>query len=149
MTKNTFENPFAKLFEDMPFDTKAFDDVFKNTATLNEKFSKVALKAAERNVEISNKWAKDALGKTAGVCKAQVEPASYSKAVTEFASASMETASENVAAFVEVAKQVQMDTVELLVAAGKDAQAKASVAVKKATAETTAAVKKTTSSKAA
>ena len=61
----------------------------------------------------------------------------------------METASENVAAFVEVARQVQMDTVELLVAAGKDAQAKASVAVKKATAETTAAVKKTTSSKAA
>ena len=149
MTKNTFENPFIKLFENIPFDTKAFDNVFQNTATLKEKLLKVALKAAEKNVTISNKWAKDALEKTAGVCKVQVEQADNSKAATDFALASMETASENVTAFVEVAKQVQMDTAELLMAAGKDAQVKTSVAVNKANAEVTAAVEKVTSSKAA
>jgi hypothetical protein len=49
------------------------------------------------------------------------------------------------AAFAEVAKKVQMDTVELMMAAGKDAQAEASAAVKKMTTEATDAVKKATS----
>ena len=44
----------------------------------------------------------------------------------------------------EVAKKVQMETVELLLAAGKDMSEDASAAVKKATAEVTAAAKKAT-----
>ena len=51
-------------------------------------------------------------------------------------------AAENLAAFAEVAKKVQMDTVELMMAAGKDASSEASAVVKKATAEVTAAAKK-------
>lgn len=145
MAKTTFDNPFAKMFEDMPVDMNAFGDIFKNSADLGEKFSKVALAAAEKNAEISNKWTKDTIGKLAGVSKAQADPADYSKAATDFASASVEAASEHVAAFAEVAKKVQMDTVELLMAAGKEAQAEATTAVKKATTEATAAVKKATS----
>lgn len=144
MAKNTYENPFAKLFADLPVDTKAFNDVFKNTAELGEKFSRVALNAAEKNAEISNKWTKDTLAKMAGVTKVQADPADYSKAATDFASASVEAASEHVAAFAEVAKKVQMDTVELMLAAGKNAQAEATAAVKKATTEATDAVKKAT-----
>lgn len=143
MTK-TFENPFAKLFADMPVDMKVFNDAFKNSAELGEKFSKVALSAAEQNAEISSKWAKDTLTKLADVSKAKAEPTDYSKALTEFASASVEAASENVAAFAEVAKKVQMDTVELLMAAGKEAQAEAAAAVKKATNDAKDAVKKAT-----
>jgi hypothetical protein len=48
------------------------------------------------------------------------------------------------AAFAEVAKKVQMDTVELLMAAGKEVSEEASAAVKKATADVTAAAKKAT-----
>ena len=143
MTK-TFENPFAKLFADMPVDMKVFNDAFKNSAELGEKFSKVALSAAEQNAEISSKWAKDTLTKLADVSKAKAEPTDYSKALTEFASASVEAASENVAAFAEVAKKVQMDTVELLMAAGKEAQAEAAAVVKKATNDAKDAVKKAT-----
>jgi len=144
MAKTTYDNPFAKMFDDMPVDMKAFGDMFKNTAELSEKFSKVALAAAEKNAEISNKWTKDAIAKFGGVAKAQNDPADYSKAATDFASTSVEAASEHVAAFAEVAKKVQMDTVELLMAAGKEAQAEATTAVKKATTEATAAVKKAT-----
>ena len=144
MTKATYENPFAKMFADLPVDMNAFTDTFKNSAEISEKFSKVALSAAEKNAEIANKWTKDTLSKLAGVSKVQVEPADYSKAATDFASASVEAASEHVAAFAEVAKKVQMDTVELMLAAGKEAQADATAAVKKATTEATAAVKKAT-----
>ncbi len=144
MTKKSFDNPFAKMFEDMPVDMNIFNDAFKNVAELGEKFSNVALAAAEKNAEISNKWTKDTLAKMTSVAKTQEDPADYSKAVTDFASASVEAASEHVAAFAEVAKQVQMDTVELMMAAGKEAQAEASSAVKKATTEATAAVKKAT-----
>ena len=51
-------------------------------------------------------------------------------------------AAENLAAFAEVAKKVQMETVELMMAAGKTASDEASAAVKKATADVTAAQKK-------
>ena len=145
MAKKSFENPFAAMFKDLPVDTNAFGDMFKNSAELGEKFSRVAFEAAEKNAEISGKWTKDALGKLAAATKTQDDPADYSKAVSDFASASVETASEHVAAFAEVAKKVQMDTVELLLAAGKDAQAEASAVVKKATTEATDAVKKATS----
>ena len=60
------------------------------------------------------------------------------------ASANAEVAAENMAAFAEVAKKVQMDTVELLMAAGKDIQEDTAKAVKKATDEMTAAAKKAT-----
>ena len=51
------------------------------------------------------------------------------------------------AAFAEVAKKVQMETVELMMAAGKEASEEATAAVKKATAEVTTAAKKAAAAK--
>ena len=53
-------------------------------------------------------------------------------------------AAENVAAFAEIAKRVQMNTVELVLAAGKNIGDDATAAVKKATNDVTAAAKKAT-----
>ena len=125
-----------------PVDTAAFEDAFKTTATLNEKLSGVALEAAEKSAEISNKWTKDTLAKLGDMSKAKAEPADYAKAVTDFASATAEVAAENMAAYAEIAKKVQMDTVELLMAAGKDISEDATAAVKKATNDVTKAAKK-------
>ena len=111
--------------------------------------AKVALEAAEKSNEISSKWAKDTLSKVGSLAKVKEEPADYTKAATDFASAAAELASENLAAFAEVAKKVQMETVELLLAAGKDVSAEASAVVKKATDEVTAATKKATAAAAA
>jgi hypothetical protein len=134
------------MFKDMigsfPVDMSAMEDAFKTTATLNEKLSGVALDAAEKSAEISSKWTKDTLSKMSEISKAKAEPADYAKAMTDFASASAEAAAEHMAAFAEVAKKVQMDTVELMMAAGKDFSEDASAAVKKATNEVTAAAKK-------
>lgn len=139
---------FTKVFSDMtaafPVDMSAFNEAVKNSAALGEKMSKVTLDAAATSAELSSKWTKETLGKMSGVSKAQAEPADYSKAVTDFASAQAESSAEHMAAFAEVAKKVQMETVELLMAAGKDIQEDTSAAVKKATDELTATAKKAT-----
>ena len=139
---------FTAVLKDMmgafPVDTAAFDEAFKTQATLNEKLTGVALEAAEKSTEISSKWTKDTLAKLAEISKAKAEPADYAKAMTDFASAQAEVAAENMAAFAEVAKKVQMETVELMMAAGKDFSEEATAAVKKATDEATAAAKKAT-----
>ncbi len=137
---------FTAVMKDMmgafPVDTKAVEEAFKTTASLNEKLSAVALDAAEKSADISSKWTKDTLAKVAEMSKVKDEPADYAKAVTDFASAQAEVVAENMAAFAEIAKKVQMETVELMMAAGKDFQEDATAAVKKATNDATAAVKK-------
>ncbi len=143
MTKTT---DFTKTMQDMmasfPVDTTAFQNAFKTQAAMGEKFSKVALEAAEKSTEITSKWARDTIAKMSVASKAKTEVADYTKAATDFASAAAEMAAENLAAFAEVAKKVQMETVELMLAAGKDFSEDATAAVKKATAEVTTAAKK-------
>ncbi|MGI3211579.1 phasin family protein [Roseovarius tibetensis] len=143
---NTNTQDFSAMFKDVmgsfPVDTKAMEDAFKNQASLNEKLSNVALSAAEQSAEISNKWAKDTLAKMTEMSKAKSEPADYAKAMTDFASAQSEATAEHMAAFAEVAKKVQMETVELMMSAGKTMQEDASKAVKKATDDATAATAK-------
>lgn len=137
---------FSTMFKDMmgafPVDTKAMENVFKDQAALSEKLSGVALTAAEKSADISSKWTRETLAKLSEMSKAKTEPADYAKAMTDFASASAEVAAENLAAFAEVAKKVQMETVELMLAAGKTIQQDATKAVKKAADDVTAATKK-------
>ncbi|ETX15433.1 phasin, PhaP [Roseivivax halodurans JCM 10272] len=140
---------FQTMMKDMmgafPVDTAAMEDAFKTTATLNEKLSGVALEAAEKSTELSAKWTKDTLEKMSEMSKAKSEPADYAKAMSDFATAQAEMTAEHMAAFAEIAKKVQMDTVELMMAAGKDMSEDASAAMKKATEDMTANAKKATS----
>jgi len=139
-------NDFTKVMQDMmasfPVDSSAFQNAFKTQAAFAEKFSKVAIEAAEKSTEISAKWTKDTLSKVGDMAKAKSEPTDYSKAASDFASAAAEMAAENMAAFAEIAKKVQMETVELMLAAGKDMSEDATAVVKKATNEVTTAAKK-------
>lgn len=139
---------FTKVMQDMtanlPFDAKALQETFKTSAAFGEKMTKVALEAAEKSSEISSKWTKDTIAKVGTLAKVKDEPTDYSKALSDFASAAAEMAAENLAAFAEVAKKAQMETVELMLAAGKDMSEDATAAVKKAQADVTAAAKKAT-----
>jgi hypothetical protein len=141
-------NDFGKMIQDMmsafPVDAKHMQDAFKTQAAFGEKMSKVVLEAAEKSAEVSSQWTKSTLAKIGDVATAKAEPTDYAKSVTDFASATAESASEHMAAFAEIAKRVQMDTIELMLAAGKDMTAEASAAVQKATADVTAAAKKAT-----
>ena len=127
-----------------PVDTKAMETSFKTTATLNEKLSGVALKAVEKSTEISSKWTKDTVAKLSEMAKAKSEPADYAKAMGDFATAYSEAAAEHMAAFAEVAKKVQTDTVDLMMAAGKDMSEEATAAMSKVSGDVQAAAKKAT-----
>lgn len=149
----TKANDFTKMMQDMmsamPMDMSAMKDMYKTQAAFGEKMMKVVIEAADKSTEISAKFTKDALHKLADVSKAKDEPAEYTKAMTDFASAAAEMTAESMAAFAEVAKKVQMETVELMLAAGKDLSEDATAAVKKATAEVTTVAKKAASATAA
>lgn len=140
---------FKDVLGAFPMDASAFQDAYKTTTTLNEKLSAVAFDAADKSADISSAWTKDTLTRLTAMSTAKPEPTDYAKAMTEFASASAESAAEHMAAFAEIAKKVQMDTVELLMAAGKDAKAEAATAAQNATnaAEATAAAAKKNTSK--
>jgi hypothetical protein len=137
---------FTAMMKDImgafPVDTKAVEDAFKTQAALNEKLTSAALAAAEKSSELSSKWTKDTLAKLGDVAKVKEEPSDYAKALGDFASAQAETAAENMAAFAEIAKKLQSETVELMMAAGKDMSEEASAAVQKAAKDATAAAKK-------
>lgn len=139
---------YTKVMKDMlgafPVDTSAAQEVFKNQAAFADKMSKVVLDAAEKSTEISATWTKATIGKLGVVTNAKDDPADYTKAMTDFASAQAEVSSESLAAFAEIAKKVQMETVELMLAAGKDMGDEATKAVKKATNDVAAAAKKAT-----
>lgn len=137
---------FTAVFKDMmgafPVDTKAMEESFKTQTALAEKMSAVAIDAAGKSTELSAKWTQETLGKLQAMATAKTEPADYAKAMTDFASAAAETAAEHMAAFAEIAKKVQTQTMELVLAAGKDMSEEMTAAAKKATNDVTAAAKK-------
>lgn len=137
---------FTAVFKDMmgsfPVDTKAMEDAFKSQTSLAEKMSAVALEAANKSTELSAKWTSETLGKFQSVSAAKAEPADYAKSATDFATATSEAAAEHMAAFAEIAKKVQTQTMELFMAAGKDMSKDMTAAAKKATTDATSAVKK-------
>lgn len=141
-------NDYTKMMKDMlgafPVDTSAMTEAFKTQASMADKMSKVVLDAAEKSTEVSADWTKATIGKLGVVTNVKDDPSDYTKAMTDFASAQAEMSSESMAAFAEIAKKVQMETVELMLAAGKNFGEDATAAVKKATDELTSAAKKAT-----
>ncbi len=139
---------YSAMFKDMmaafPVDTKAWENMFRSQSAFAEKFSSVAIDAAQKSTDLSAKWMQDTLAKVAHMTKAKADPADYAKAMTDFMQASAESAAEHMAAFAEIAKKVQSETMELMLAAGKDMSEDVAAAAKKATAEVTAAAKKAT-----
>ncbi len=129
-----FNTAIKDMMGAFPADMSAMNDVFKTQAAFSEKLTKLALEAAKKSTEISTKWTNETIARTGDVTKTKDDPADYGKSVNDFATAQSELMTKNLAAFADVAKKVQMDTVELMMAAGKDISQEATSAVKKATA---------------
>lgn len=136
---------FTGIMKDMmtgfPFDALKVQDAFDAQAAFGQKMTKVALEAAEKSAEISTKWTKATIERASNVTQVKQDPTDAGKAMSDFAASQAELISENLAAFAEVAKKVQMDTVELVVAAGKDLGEEAAAAVNAANAEVVKATK--------
>ena len=137
-----FTKTMQDLMANFPVDTSSMQDAFKSQSALNEKLSRVALSAAERSTEISAQWAKDSIARIGELTTKKDDAGAYAKAFADFANASAETAAEHMSAFAEVAKKLQMETVDLLMAAGKDLAEDAQKTAEKASKQAQEAVKK-------
>lgn len=115
-----FNKSMQDMMQNMPVDTSSVKDAFRTQSQLGERMTRVALQAAERSTEISAEWAKDTISRMGELAAVKDQPADYAKAMSAFATAATELASQHMAAFAEVAKRVQMDTVDLMLTAGKD-----------------------------
>lgn len=120
MATNDYTRQFQDALSNMPVDTSAVREALKTQAALGERLTRVALQAAEQSTEISARWTKDTIARLGELASAKDQPADYAKALTDFASAASELAAEHVAAYAEVAKKVQLETVDLMLTAGKD-----------------------------
>ncbi len=131
-----------EMMDAFPVDTKSMEEAYKNSLALTEKLSHAAIEAADKSSEISQKWTKDTLAKLAEMSKAKAEPADYAQAMSDYVSAQADVATENMAAFAEVAKKLQMETFDLMMAASQDFSRAAGTAYKKSSTDTGSAVKK-------
>lgn len=149
MATKTQTPDVAQMMKDMmgafPVDTKAFEEAFKTQTGFAEKMTTVAIDAAQKSTDLSAQWTQETLAKMSDMSKAKAEPADYAKAVTDFASAQAEVASEKLAAFAEIAKKVQSETMELMLSMGKEMGEDMAEAAQKATKDMTEAAKKATS----
>ncbi|WP_373352877.1 phasin family protein [Pseudoroseicyclus sp. CXY001] len=140
---------YTAAFKDMmsmfPMDTKAVETMFKSQSALAEKMSHVAIDAALKSSDLSAKWTQETLGKLSEMTRAKDEPTDYAKSVTDFASSSAESAAEHMAAFAEIAKSVQTETLELMLAAGKDMTDDMTTAARKAQGAASSAAENATS----
>ncbi len=139
---------FTAIFKDMmgsfPVDTKNMEEAFKTQSSLAEKLSAANLEAAQKSTELSAKWTQDTLAKFGEVTRAKSEPADYAKSMSDFASASAEAAAEHMAAFADIAKKLQTETLELMLSAGKSMSDDMTAAAKKAGTDAQAATRKAT-----
>ena len=137
---------FTAVFKDLmgafPVDNKSMEGMFKNQAALGEKMSAVALDAAKKSTDLSAKWTQDTIAKVSAMATAKADPADYAKSVTDFLTTAAEAAAEHMASFAEIAKKMQTESLELVMAAGKDFSEEAQAVAKKATTEMTSAAKK-------
>ena len=135
----------AAMFQDamkaMPVDMDALKDQMKSSAELSEKLAQVALAAAQRSNELSSAWTKETLANVGTVAKVQEDPSDFTKAMTDFATSQGDLATRNLSAFAEIAKAVQEQTIEIMMAAGQSFGADAASAMQKA-ASTAAKAKK-------
>ena len=135
-----------KLMKDMmgnfPFDTVAIEKAVKKSASLNEKLANLALDAAGTSTEISTSWANETFDKLRVTAEAKDASVDYGKAMVDFWSAQTEMTTKKMELFSDVLKKAQMETVELMVSAGKDMTKDASEALKKTTKDVTASSKK-------
>ena len=107
------------------------------------KFANLALEAAGTSTEITTSWANETFDKFRVSAKAKDEPLDYGKAMVDFWSAQTEITSKKMELFSDVLKKAQMETLELMVSAGKDMTKDASeIFKKKAVKDITSASKK-------
>ena len=125
---------YSKNFEKMMSQSPVkFDDAMKSMMDFNSKFGKIALDTVKKNTELSQAWAKESLSALDPFVKSTEKPEDFMKIATDYMSSQTQSTPKHIAEFADVAKKAQLETIDLMMKAGKDAQEELSSVTKKAT----------------
>ena len=121
---------FEKMMSQSPIKV---DEAMKSVMDYNAKFGKIALDTVKKNTELSQAWAKENLTALDPFVKSTEKPEEFMKIATDYVSSQTQSTPKHLAEFAEVAKKAQLETIDLMMKAGKDAQEELSSATKKST----------------
>ena len=99
--------------------SKELLEISKKQTEINEKYYDLFLKVAENSAAVSYKWASDTITKMQEAPKYDGDPSGYTKSLGDFVSAQADVTTENLAAYAEIAKKAQMDSVSLFLSSAK------------------------------
>ena len=125
-----YSKNFEKMMSQSPI---KFDDAMKSVMDYNSKFGKIALDTVKKNTELSQAWAKESLSALDPFVKSTEKPEDFVKIATDYMSSQTQSTPKHIAEFAEVAKKAQLETIDLMMKAGKDAQEELSSVTKKST----------------
>jgi hypothetical protein len=108
------------------------DEAMKSLMDYNSKFGKIALDTVKKNTELSQTWAKESLSALDPFVKSTEKPEDFMKIATDYMSSQTQSTPKHIAEFAEVAKKAQLETIDLMMKAGKDAQEELTNVTKKA-----------------
>tara|TARA_B100000989_G_scaffold112634_1_gene82709 strand:+ start:115 stop:522 length:408 start_codon:yes stop_codon:yes gene_type:complete len=120
---------FEKMMSQSPIKV---DEAMKSVMDYNAKFGKIALDTVKKNTELSQAWAKENLTALDPFVKSTEKPEEFMKIATDYVSSQTQSTPKHLAEFAEVAKKAQLETIDLMMKAGKDAQEELSSVTKKA-----------------
>ena len=126
-----YSKNFGKMMSQSPF---KIDDAMKSMIDYNTKVGKIALDTVKKNTELSQSWAKESLTALDPFVKGTEKPEDFMKIASDFVSSQTQSAPKHMAEFAEVAKKAQLETIDLMMKTGKDAQEELTNVTKKATA---------------
>ena len=114
-----FATAWADAFPRNPFDPSAAIEVARKSAATGEALASTALRAVESCAEETSRWALESLERTKEAVANGQDPAEFANSAKTFASSTVESAAEHIAAYTEIAKRTQIESAEIVLGAAK------------------------------
>ena len=125
-----YSKNFEKIMAQSPIKV---DEAMKSVMEYNTKLGKIALDTLKKNAELSQAWTKESLTSLDPFVKGSEKPEDFMKMTNDYVTSQAQSTPKHMAEFAEVAKKAQLETIDLMMKAGKDAQEELMSASNKAT----------------
>ena len=125
-----YSKNFEKIMAQSPIKV---DGAMKSVMEYNTKLGKIALDTLKKNAELSQAWTKESLTSLDPFVKGSEKPEDFMKMTNDYVTTQAQSMPKHMAEFAEVAKKAQLETIDLMMKAGKDAQEELMSASNKAT----------------
>ena len=121
MTRNTdFNTSLQAMMANLAIDTAPLQKAVRTQGRLGERQSRMILQAVGQSTEISAQWAQETIACMGELVSPGDQPADQARATAAFTSAMAMLTTRHMAALADVARRLQMDTVDLMLTAGNN-----------------------------